>query len=77
MKSDFACKFVEKVAVKCFNGHVDTNNLDVPWQSAYKVGHSVDTNNLDVPWQSAYNAGHSVDTNNPDVPWQSAYKGWS
>ena len=39
----FAGKVVEKVAVKRFSSHVDTNKLDVLLQSAYKGGHSVET----------------------------------
>ena len=39
----FAGKVVEKVAVKRFSSHVNTNNLDVLLQSAYKGGHSVET----------------------------------
>ena len=39
----FVGKLIERVVLKRLNGHLDANNLNIPYQSGYKKSHSTET----------------------------------
>ena len=50
----FISKLVEHVVAKQLSEHVHVHDLDNPYQSAYKTGHSIDTTILSIKMKFTY-----------------------
>ena len=55
---NFISKFIEKAVVKRLREHLVTNNINIPFQSAYKPGHSTETALLRVYYDVLNNLKH-------------------
>ena len=47
----FVSSLVEQVIAKQLKSHINSNNLESPYQSAYKLGHSSETDLLSIKYE--------------------------